>query len=1653
MKRKPPDSRNALSALRLSLALSLATLIPLLLYGSAPSWWSNRGVLIEQVVPDDYAPANQGQLKNIAKAAAAEMDAKLSGGAGETLHQLIASWSNPSSQTNDFAPLNLGQLKNVAKPFYDRLIMEGVVDFYPWLRPPNAADDFAIANIGQVKKLFAFEIPAGNLLDDPLADRIAAGQFSANLALEANAVWIWADHFATGSDFERNYPSRVSGLSSIRSVSAGERHLIALAGNGMVWSWGENGFGQLGDGTTANRLTPGLVPNLANILSVKAGGFHNLALQADGTVLAWGDNYYGQLGTGGTIPSSTPTLVTGLSAVRKIAASYQASVALTTDGLVWTWGYEHYFGQDIFNLSPRTIPDLSDVVDIAAGYEHVVAVKSDGSVWVWGSNYYNQLGNGTTSDQYQSSPAQVSNLSNIVKVASSWDHTLALASDGTVWSWGYNFFGQLGDGTSQPRQMPVQVSGLTGVIAIATNWSYSLAMKADGTVWAWGDGATGTLPGADLHVPQQVGLGFLDTNRNGMDDRWEMQFLGNLDQSPDADFDGDGISNRQEYLRGTDPKDYYNGVAPIIEIAGGNNQIGNPGTFLTKPFKVRLRNQVGQLLVNAPVTFSISGGSGALAETLNGPLEQSLPMRTDPIGEATVYHALPDAAGTSTRTIASAGNSDASAFVTFRGVVKFSLPPTPTPPPDPNATPTPSPSPTPSPFPPYRYAIIDLGKDLFPIRINNKGWILLQGSDANGNWSSYRWKGGTLEHLDYSGPYTSLAVADINDDGAVVGSFSRNGPWGATTERETGGGLFWPPGRSTADKLSASGSYSGFGRNAGLSFKLASASAVNNANDTFGAMCTGSVQGFLFGTLFVINSAEWPFGAGSAVQLSNASATNVDNTSFFAVWNGSIDTITRANAAGHYIGSKLTDLFGNPFGVSGTTTGMIDGQPVSFSPIDINESGIVVGSAGADMIVRSPPNSQTTINGVSPLAINDHTRAAPSASVQSGPAPTPIPAPQILAWSGDALVIWERQEDGHTWHPFGLEEMILSMDGWEYLEPYDMNDAGSIVGRGWYTDPSNPSAPGEYHAFLLVPVELMVDANRDGEMSFDDPLTHDGDQTSEEKPYRFWVNNDHDEERAVDSNDREQDDYDGGPDFDSPAILCERDLEDWSRLWVSFKGIVELVKSPGTIVELTWQPNNGGTVWSASDGQPGIKIMLHDPQAGAGATDGTYLLDKNLAGIQAHGVWGGVIKPVSTSAPCVVPTEFMQFLSEERPYLYLLFEGWTPGKGRLVINIKKDGQRIATYPAINLDIKDVKDMYERYSVGEVPDANASVVSTVDYSFWPTDRPTLMTGPSGGSFSPPPDETNNYILWIHGWNMSIFDKDSYGDTAFKRLFWQGYKGRFGVFRWPTFFFTSDVPPLHHFDASEHRAWASSLGLLALLNELNASPFGGNIRMMAHSLGNVVASEAIRRSNSGQVVHTYVASQAAISAHFYDVAAPAMQYDLGLGPTMPNVYGYYWRSTTTSQPHEWAREGNPSYMHMQYLNGKVGHCFNYYNENDWALTWPRWQLDQQTKPDSDYGYERGGFGAMRGFWRDRGLGATWLTFPGDRYEIFAWAAESYSYALGAQWVAGVVSRNIDLSVDPFNYGQAHKFHSGQFRGTNAARRHYWERLLIDCGLKEP
>ena len=146
----------------------------------------------------------------------------------------------------------------------------------------------------------------------------------------------------------------------------------------------------------------------------------------------------------------------------------------------------------------------SPTAGIAAGYFHSLAVKIDGTVWAWGKNDRGQLGDGTTTDR--TTPVQVVNLAGVVAVAAGDWHNLALKSDGTVWAWGYNNNGELGDGTTTNRSTPGQVANLTGVVAVDGGGTHSLALKGDGTVWAWGQNGggalgNGTTTGSSTPVP------------------------------------------------------------------------------------------------------------------------------------------------------------------------------------------------------------------------------------------------------------------------------------------------------------------------------------------------------------------------------------------------------------------------------------------------------------------------------------------------------------------------------------------------------------------------------------------------------------------------------------------------------------------------------------------------------------------------------------------------------------------------------------------------------------------------------------------------------------------------------------------------------------------------------------------------------------------------------------------------------------------------------------------------------------------------------------------------------------------------------------------------------------------------------------------------
>jgi alpha-tubulin suppressor-like RCC1 family protein len=296
------------------------------------------------------------------------------------------------------------------------------------------------------------------------------------------------------------------------AVAAGASHsAVVKTTDNTAWTWGAGGNGRLGLGSTVQQLLPMQVGSLSGVTAVAGGGAHTLFLKSDGTVWAAGSNVNGQLGDNSTTQRTSPVQVrqapaaptTYLTGVTAIAAGLNFSLALKNDGTVWSFGHNlnGQLGINSTTQSPLAVQvqvsgggALTGVIGIAAGDIHALAVKSDGSVVAWGHNANGRLGDGTTTQRLTAVTVSFPGGTVITKVAAGGAHSLARKSDATLWAWGSNGSGRLGDGTTDPQQLtPVQVVGLTDVTTMSAGKSHSVAVESDGTLYTWGEGGSGQL--------------------------------------------------------------------------------------------------------------------------------------------------------------------------------------------------------------------------------------------------------------------------------------------------------------------------------------------------------------------------------------------------------------------------------------------------------------------------------------------------------------------------------------------------------------------------------------------------------------------------------------------------------------------------------------------------------------------------------------------------------------------------------------------------------------------------------------------------------------------------------------------------------------------------------------------------------------------------------------------------------------------------------------------------------------------------------------------------------------------------------------------------------------------------------------------------------
>ena len=343
------------------------------------------------------------------------------------------------------------------------------------------------------------------------AQQLATGDGHACVLTTAGGVKCWGNNeygqLGDGTTTHRYLPVNVVGLSSgVVAVSTGYRHSCALLSGGTMKCWGKNFLFALGDGTPTNRSTPVDVQGLSGATAITAGGDHTCALIGLSDLKCWGYNGDGELGIGNTTNKSTPTSIIGGQNLIAVAAGYSHTCALTSSNTVKCWGvYDRAcgtFGCGFqYWTSPQAIGALgNDVTAISTGQYFSCALTTGGAVKCWGDNYYDQLGDlggtGTPGDDNPDplTPFPISGLdSGVISISAGYRHACAQLSNGTERCWGDNATGQLGDGSTERRMTPVTVAGLNTIANIAAGGDFSCARMGSSGIKCWGSNSVGQL--------------------------------------------------------------------------------------------------------------------------------------------------------------------------------------------------------------------------------------------------------------------------------------------------------------------------------------------------------------------------------------------------------------------------------------------------------------------------------------------------------------------------------------------------------------------------------------------------------------------------------------------------------------------------------------------------------------------------------------------------------------------------------------------------------------------------------------------------------------------------------------------------------------------------------------------------------------------------------------------------------------------------------------------------------------------------------------------------------------------------------------------------------------------------------------------------------
>ena len=327
--------------------------------------------------------------------------------------------------------------------------------------------------------------------------QIAAGDSHSAAVTKDGDLYMWGTNgsgqLGIQSNVASNIPVKVNNSSStlpeksVKYVALGTYHSAAITKYGSLYMWEYNNYGQLGNGSTTNSYTP--VKIMENVAAVSLGDYHSAAITKDGSLYMWGENSDGQLGNGSTTNRSTPVKI--MENVATVSLGAWHSAAITKDGSLYMWGYNNY-GQlgngssGNYEKSVSPIKIMENVAAVSLCAWHSAAITKDGSLYMWGENSDGQLGNGTTNNLTRPQRIAV----NVQSVELYGSYTTAISKDGGLYTWGYNLNGRLGNGTTTNSYTPIKI--MSNVVSSAGG-SHTIALKKDGTVYTWGTNVYGQL--------------------------------------------------------------------------------------------------------------------------------------------------------------------------------------------------------------------------------------------------------------------------------------------------------------------------------------------------------------------------------------------------------------------------------------------------------------------------------------------------------------------------------------------------------------------------------------------------------------------------------------------------------------------------------------------------------------------------------------------------------------------------------------------------------------------------------------------------------------------------------------------------------------------------------------------------------------------------------------------------------------------------------------------------------------------------------------------------------------------------------------------------------------------------------------------------------